>query len=146
MLVIPNQRLIKANAISIFIPTEYVNNFQEGTAMNTNCPDTINNSNFSMNLQHQAMFSVPDASKVRIGVAEGSVWITLDNDTKDYVLDACGVFTTTQPRRALVYALQPACVTVSVLPMQTSKAASNDRPTEDLNAITLYPRAVHSPC
>lgn len=114
--------------------------------MNTSCPDIINNSNFCMNLHHQAMFNVPDASKVRIGVAEGSVWITLDNDTKDYVLDACGVFTTTQPRRALVYALQPSCITVSDKPLQTSQAASNNHNKGGQHAITFHPGAVHNPC
>ena len=116
--------------------------------MNTNCKATVN-SNFSMKLRHQAMFSVPDASKVRIGVAEGSVWITLDNDTKDYVLDACGVFTTTQPSRALVYALQPSCITVSEKQMsslQTNEDAASNRHKGDQYAITFHPGAVHSPC
>jgi Protein of unknown function (DUF2917) len=114
--------------------------------MNTNCPAKTINSNFSMNLHHQAMFSIPDASKVRIGVAEGSVWITLDNDSKDYVLDACDVFTTTQPRRALVYALQPSCITVSEKQQQMSPAASHNRNKGGQYAITFHSGAVHSPC
>jgi hypothetical protein len=114
--------------------------------MNTNYPAKNINSNVSMNLRHQAMFSVPDASKVRIGVAEGSVWITLDNDTKDYVLDACGVFTTTQPRRALVYALQPSCITVSEKPLQISNTASQHRHKGGQHAITFHTGAVHNPC
>jgi Protein of unknown function (DUF2917) len=117
--------------------------------MNTNCKANNHakeSSNFSMNLRRQAMFSVPDASKVRIGVAQGSVWITLDNDTKDYVLDECGVFTTTQPRRALVYALQPSCITVSEKLLQTSQTASHDRNKGGQYAITFHPGAVHSPC
>lgn len=79
------------------------------------------NSNFSLNLHKQAMFTVPDASKVRIGVADGSVWITLDDDTKDYVLDACGVFTTTEQRRAVVYALQPSRITVAAVTSTTQR-------------------------
>lgn len=114
--------------------------------MNTNYPAKNINSNVSMTLRHQAMFSVPDASKVRIGVAEGSVWITLDNDTKDYVLDACGVFTTTQPRRALVYALQPSCITVSEKPLQISNTASQHRHKGGQHAITFHTGAVHNPC
>jgi hypothetical protein len=113
--------------------------------MNTNCKAT-DNSNFSMNLRHQAMFSVPDASKVRIGVSHGSVWITLDNDSKDYILDDCGVFTTTQPRRALVYALKPSCITVSEKQQQMSPAASQNRHKGGQYAITFHPGAVHSAC
>ena len=80
------------------------------------CHQTANNSsNFSLNLRKQAMLTVPDASKVRIGVTNGSVWITLDHDSQDYVLEACGVFTTSQPRRAIVYALQPSSITVAAV-------------------------------
>lgn len=114
--------------------------------MNTNCHEQIDNYNFSMNLGHQAMFSVPDASKVRIGVTQGSVWITLDNDTKDYVLDACGVFTTQEPRRAVVYALQPSCITVNEKQQQTSQVVSTNRNKEGQYAITFHSGAVHSPC
>ena len=95
--------------------------------MNTsvcNQATSSNHSNFSLNLRKQAMFSVPDASKVRIGVTQGSVWITLDNDTKDYVLDACGVFTTTQPRRAVVYALQPSSITVAAVTSSNQRNAT----------------------
>ena len=89
------------------------------------CTQTAN-SNFSLNLRKQALFTVPDASKVRIGVTDGSVWITLDNDTKDYVLDACGVFTTTQPRRAIVYALQPSRITVAAVKTSNQRSDAFD--------------------
>lgn len=115
--------------------------------MNTNCK--ANNSNFSLNLRHQAIFSVLDASKVRIGVAQGSVWITLDNDSKDYILEECGVFTTAQPRRAVVYALQSSCITVSekqTSSLQTSQDATSNRNKGGQYAITFHPGAVHSPC
>lgn len=97
--------------------------------MNTiNCTQTAksHNDNFSLNLRKQAMLTVPDASKVRIGVTDGSVWITLDNDTKDYVLDACGVFTTTQPRRAIVYALQPSSITVAAVKTSSQRSDAFD--------------------
>lgn len=94
--------------------------------INCNQAANSNNSNFSLNLRKQAMFTVPDASKVRIGVTDGSVWITLDSDTKDYVLDACGVFTTTQPRRAIVYALQPSSITVAAVKTSNQRSDAFD--------------------
>jgi hypothetical protein len=139
---IPIHRLIKQISSSIFILIMNV----KGFFMNAKDCQSVNpNSNFSMNLQHQAMFSVPDASKVRIGVAEGSVWITLDNDSKDYVLDACEVFTTAEHRRALVYALKPSCITVSER-LPSRSAVSTHHPKGAQHAITLYPGALHSPC
>lgn len=92
--------------------------------MNTTlCPGSQTSaSNFSLNLHRQAMFSVPDAANVRIGCAEGSVWITLDNDQRDLVLDACDVFTTTEHRRALVYALKPSRITVSAVKSESKRS------------------------
>ena len=68
---------------------------------------------FSLGLRHQALFSVPDVANVRIACTEGTVWITLDNDPRDIVLEACGVFTTQEHRRALVYAMGPSTITVT---------------------------------
>lgn len=81
---------------------------------NARCPDlTSGDSAFSLNLRRQAIFSVPDAANVRIACVEGSIWITLDNDPRDVTLDSCGVFTTPEHRRAIVYALQPSVISVS---------------------------------
>ena len=53
------------------------------------CSDAIPGRHaFSLNLRRQAIFSVPDAADVRIACVEGSVWITLDNDPRDVLLDA----------------------------------------------------------
>ena len=68
---------------------------------------------FSLNLRRQTLFSVPDAANVRIACVEGTVWITLDNDPRDIVLQSCGVFTTSEHRRALVYAMEPSRITVA---------------------------------
>lgn len=78
------------------------------------CCDTQNSAHaFSLNLRHQALFSVPDAANTRIACVEGTVWITLDHDPRDIVLEACGVFTTQEHRRALVYAMEPSTITVT---------------------------------
>jgi hypothetical protein len=59
-----------------------------------------------LQLAPQSLHSVPDASQVRFTCREGALWITLDNDPRDIVLEAGEAFTTDQARRALVYALQ----------------------------------------
>jgi len=48
---------------------------------------------------------IDDASGVRITCREGAVWITVDNDPKDYVLEPGESFVTADHERALVYAL-----------------------------------------
>ncbi len=75
------------------------------------CPDVLVGKNdVSVNLQRQAIFSVPDSAKVRIACVEGSVWITLDNDPRDVILDACQVFSSPEHRRAIIYALKPSVI------------------------------------
>jgi hypothetical protein len=54
-----------------------------------------------------ALYQVPDASLVRFTCREGALWITLDDDPRDIVLEAGGEFSTAAHRRAIVYALQP---------------------------------------
>jgi hypothetical protein len=69
--------------------------------------DTRNALPTSLTLAHQGIFNVPDAAGVEIVCQEGTVWVTLDNDERDYVLEAGDSFTTTEHRRAMLYALAP---------------------------------------
>jgi hypothetical protein len=59
-------------------------------------------------LEKRALHRVDDAAGVQIACREGSVWLTLDDDYQDYVLEAGETFTTGEHRRALIYALAPA--------------------------------------
>ena len=88
---------------------------------------TASTSAFSLNLRQQALFSVPDAANVRIACVEGAVWITLDNDPRDIVLESCGVFTTTEHRRALVYAMKPSRITVAAPATASANAFARQR-------------------
>ncbi len=63
-----------------------------------------------ISLDTRGMFSVPDAAGVRFTCRQGSVWITLDGDTRDIVLGDGQGFSSTEHRRALVYALAPSQV------------------------------------
>ena len=75
-----------------------------------------------MHLPHQAMFSVPQAAHVQIVCETGSLWITLDNDARDIILEAGQSFTSQQASRATVYALQATSLTVTQV--QEHKRAS----------------------
>ena len=80
-----------------------------------------------LQLQPRALYSVADASRVRFTCREGALWITLDNDERDFVIEAGEEFTSDQHRRALVYALQPSRLYVepterSVEPPPSSRA------------------------
>lgn len=65
-----------------------------------------------LRLAHQATYSVADAAGVQLACREGTVWVTLDNDPRDYVLEAGDSFMTQEHRRALVYAIAPARISL----------------------------------
>ncbi len=66
----------------------------------------------NLRLEHQAMYSVADAAGVRLACSEGTVWVTLDGDLQDYILEAGDSFITQEHRRALVYAIAPARISL----------------------------------
>jgi len=59
-------------------------------------------------LAPRQLHNIPDASGVTISCRSGSVWITVDNDPNDYVLEPGETFVTSEHERALVYALTSA--------------------------------------
>jgi hypothetical protein len=62
---------------------------------------------YEISLAQRGLLEIPDAAGVRVSCTEGCVWITLDNDPRDIVLEPGQFFAGTQHRRALIYALQP---------------------------------------
>lgn len=76
-------------------------------------------------LAARALLDVPDISGTQVACRRGSLWITLDNDPRDIVLEAGESFFSTEHRRALIYAFQ-----ASVVALRTVAApdASRARP------------------
>lgn len=83
--------------------------------MNRNtCPETITGADtFGLELPRQGMFTVADAAQVRVVCTEGAVWITLDNDTRDTVLEPGEALSAMEHRRAVIYALKPSHIRVT---------------------------------
>jgi hypothetical protein len=73
---------------------------------------TVSRQTQVVTLAHQAMFDVSDASAVALRCDDGCVWITLDDDPRDIVLEAGESFETDEPRHAIVYALKPSKLTL----------------------------------
>lgn len=68
---------------------------------------------FELGMQREAMFSVPDAADLKIVCRSGTVWITLDGDLRDIVLEKCESFSTPDHKRALIYAMRPSCISIA---------------------------------
>ena len=67
-------------------------------------------------LERRALFQVSDAAGVQMACQSGSLWITLDGDPRDILLDAGDRYTATEHRRALIYALEPSTVRLAMAP------------------------------
>lgn len=63
-------------------------------------------------LAHRDLHRMPDAAGLRISCKAGTVWLTLDHDTRDIVLESGQSFATPEHRRALIFALEPACISI----------------------------------
>lgn len=72
----------------------------------------IVNGPHSLALAKGAMVSVPDIDGFHLHCREGSLWLTLDHDPRDIVLEAGARYTGSGHRRALIYALEKSCLTL----------------------------------
>jgi hypothetical protein len=64
-------------------------------------------------LPARAMFEIPDVAGLKIRCLAGCLWLTLDNDPRDLVLEPGDSYSGTVHRRALVYALKDAKLAVA---------------------------------
>ncbi|HSV45642.1 MAG TPA: DUF2917 domain-containing protein [Ramlibacter sp.] len=68
---------------------------------------------FELQLAQRSLYRVNDAAGVRFTCREGVVWITLDNDLRDIVLEAGQHFTGDAHRKALIYAMRPSSLRIA---------------------------------
>jgi len=61
---------------------------------------------YELSLASRGLLEIPDAAGVQVTCSAGCLWMTLDNDSRDIVLEAGQKYISTEHRRALVYALQ----------------------------------------
>lgn len=66
----------------------------------------------AIRLAPRALLTVDDAAGVHIACSEGDLWVTLDHDPRDIILAAGESFYTTEHRRAVVFALSGAQLTL----------------------------------
>jgi hypothetical protein len=68
-----------------------------------------------LSLAPRALLDIADISGKQVSCRRGSLWITLDNDPRDIVLEAGESFFSTEHRRALVYAFQASVVAIRTM-------------------------------
>ena len=60
----------------------------------------------TVEMAHQTLYEVPDAWGLTLRCESGCLWVTLDNDARDIILDAGQSFVPQEHQRAIVYALE----------------------------------------
>lgn len=75
-------------------------------------PDATANADAAVELPHRAMLKLPDAAAVQIECRSGSLWITLDGDPRDFIVEAGESFSAGAHTQAIVYALRAAVLLV----------------------------------
>jgi hypothetical protein len=70
-------------------------------------------SNFKLELPRHAIFTVADIAGVGIECQSGCVWLTLDDDPRDLVLEPGERFVGDIHRRVLISAFEPSRIAVS---------------------------------
>ena len=73
----------------------------------------------TVSLPARQLFEIPDASSARILCTEGCLWLTLDDDPRDVILEPGDSFETHEPRRALLYALQGSAFVLAAQPQRS---------------------------
>lgn len=82
----------------------------------------------TVSLPARQLFELPDASAARILCTSGCLWLTLDDDLRDVILQPGDSFETGEHRRALLYALQVSAFVLDA-PVQGSvrRSEANNR-------------------
>jgi len=73
----------------------------------------------TISLPARQLFEMPDASAVRILCTAGRLWLTLDDDLRDVILEPGDSFEAGAARRALFYAMEPSAFTLLAQPQRT---------------------------
>jgi hypothetical protein len=79
----------------------------------------------TVTLPARQLFEVTDAAGVRILCTAGSLWLTLDHDPRDVVLQAGDSFEVEAPRRLLLYAFEPSTFALASAPQPGRLLARN---------------------
>jgi hypothetical protein len=75
----------------------------------------------TVSLPARQLFELPDASSARILCTSGCLWLTLDDDPRDIILEPGDSFETGERRRALLYAMQGSAFLLAARPQRTRR-------------------------
>ena len=89
----------------------------------------------TVTLPARQLFEIPDAASARILCTEGCLWLTLDDDPRDVILEPGDSFRTDEHRRALLYALQGSSFVLSADSRSAGAVVATDAPRSARSAV-----------
>lgn len=75
----------------------------------------------TVSLPTRQLFELPDASSARIVCTSGCLWLTLDNDPRDVILEPGDSFEGADVRRALLYAMKDSAFLLEARPQPSMR-------------------------
>lgn len=72
-----------------------------------------------LDMRRKGIVKLHDAAGITIACREGALWLTLDNDLRDIVLEPGESYTGPDHRPAMIYALKPSSLALSAPPRAT---------------------------
>jgi hypothetical protein len=73
----------------------------------------------TVSLPARQLFAIADASTARILCTAGCLWLTVDGDPRDVVLQAGDRFEEARPGRLLLYAIEPSAFQLAAAPQRS---------------------------
>ncbi len=79
-------------------------------------------------LAARALHAIADVAGLQLRCDEGTLWLTLDHDIRDVILEAGDTYRGTEHRRAIVCALKAARMSVSAMASEAALPRPSARP------------------
>lgn len=89
-------------------------------------------------LPARQLFEVPDPADLRIACTAGCLWLTLDGDLRDVVLEPGASFEAPQRRRVLLYAMEPSAFVLEAAPRRVRRPGSPKGDPADHRAAVVW--------
>ena len=110
-------------------PTMKPSAYNTGATLNALCLGTSAAKNLGLNLERQAMITLPPAAALTVTCLEGSLWITRNNQPEDIILGAGESLAVAPGGKTIVYALKPSRISMAAAAAPAVTCAAPQRRT-----------------
>jgi hypothetical protein len=92
----------------------------------------------TVTLPARQLFEITDASGVRILCTAGSLWLTLDHDQRDVILQPGDSFEAASRRRVLLYAFEPSTFALAAAPQRSVRRSDSKNRSDCMRSPSVW--------